>query len=753
MYFLQKILVVLFILISGSLKAGEVTDLYENEEFDAAYRLGYAQALNGDPESLFIIGKILIGGEGSSEENVKKGLKFIKFAADDNYQKAIIFSAEAYEEGELIKQNNDIALKYYERCAENGSLKCKKKRDKLYIKLTGEISKKTCKTYNKKDKKLANKIARCIVSGYLEGNASSYYLISFDKGNTNDFIRAANRMLKPDSDANLKILIKKLPEFYRKAKKTHIKKLSNTAKKYGYDFKSCNIKIEKKDRLGFNKNKNKGNVEACVFAAIAGDSEASAVVAKWWRDGLKGLPKDKNIAKIMIKKATSGKRVNYAGVLKSLENNPREHFIQARKFIETSPISKKIVAKELKFEARLIAAGKELDFAKEARDIAFVLSNVNWLGLKSTALADIHLLYYTEYQQYKEIASSLKVKDNFKKIPFSKDLYIKLVRAKNENAGELALKFLKQKMLEDCKALEYASESDSVSNEYLRKAQKKMGNRCMQIAGSSKKSMEELMMEAEIDFERKRTLIENRLNANKPCLDYKIFLKNKHRLSTNADYLEINLKKLNKKCAKNEAVIYEKAKEAYFSGNYDEAHDLSEQSCKLKKSTGCEILASIIKDQKSIRSQRMDLNKVKGRVIYYLEKGHASNDDKSTAMLYDLYNQAPLLSAYSNFSMAEKYIGILSNKKSTAARVRQKADCFSNRKVDIVKFFSNDCRPVCIWAEEEFMSKNKEEKYDIASLNAIEDITNNPICCPEGAGQCSKKKSKKSNISNFKPNQ
>ena len=47
MNFLQKILVVLFILISGSLKAGEITDLYENEEFDAAYRLGYAEALNG----------------------------------------------------------------------------------------------------------------------------------------------------------------------------------------------------------------------------------------------------------------------------------------------------------------------------------------------------------------------------------------------------------------------------------------------------------------------------------------------------------------------------------------------------------------------------------------------------------------------------------------------------------------------------------------------------------------------------------
>ena len=133
MNFLQKILVVLFILISGSLKAGEVTDLYENEEFDAAYRLGYAKALNGDTESLFIIGKILIGGDGSSEENVKKGLKFIKSAAKDDYQKAIIFLATNYEEGSFSKQNNKLALKYYEKCAENGSSKCKKKRDNYKI--------------------------------------------------------------------------------------------------------------------------------------------------------------------------------------------------------------------------------------------------------------------------------------------------------------------------------------------------------------------------------------------------------------------------------------------------------------------------------------------------------------------------------------------------------------------------------------------------------------------------------------------
>ena len=38
-------------------------------------------------------------------------------------------------------------------------------------------------------------------------------------------------MLKPDAGANLMVLIKKLPDFYRKANKTQIKKLSNINRK------------------------------------------------------------------------------------------------------------------------------------------------------------------------------------------------------------------------------------------------------------------------------------------------------------------------------------------------------------------------------------------------------------------------------------------------------------------------------------------------------------------------------------------
>ena len=118
--------------LSSSLNAGEVNDLYENEQFDAAYRAGYAKALTGDAESKFIIGQIFLNGYGSSEQNTNKGLKFIKSAADeDEYLKAIIFLAKNYEEGEYTKKNDKLALKYYEKCSEAGSSQCKKKRNKF----------------------------------------------------------------------------------------------------------------------------------------------------------------------------------------------------------------------------------------------------------------------------------------------------------------------------------------------------------------------------------------------------------------------------------------------------------------------------------------------------------------------------------------------------------------------------------------------------------------------------------------------
>ena len=745
MNFLQKILVVLFILISGSLKAGEVTDLYENEEFDAAYRLGYAKALNGDPESLFIIGKILIGGEGSSEENVKKGLKFVKSAADDDYQKAIIFLAINYEEGEFSKQNNKLALKYYEKCAENGSSKCKKKRDKLYIKLSGAISKKACKSYNKRDKKLANKIARCIVSGHLEGNASSYYLISFDKGNTNDFIKAANRMLKPKSGANLNPLVQKLPEFYEKASDKQINKLSKIANKYGYDFKSCNIK---KSKLGF---KSKGNPLSCVFAAIAGDTQASPIVAKWWRDGDKGLPKSREMGLAMMKNAETGDNVNYAAILKGLEDNPKDHFKKAKSFLLSSPLSKKIIGKELKLEAELLAAEAPFEFTEDPKDIGVVLGHIDWNVLKPKIIAKLIYLFKTDYKdEIPNVISSSIVIKNMKEIQFSKKLFVELIKQKDSS---YAHKFLKERIFGDCDALKYAlnnKNSHKIPIETIQQAQMMTGTKCIQIPSKNKKSMDILMKQAEIDFDANKVPIELSLKVNNPCPNYNQFLQNKNRIGLKVDLLDVDFNKLNKQCVKDTAVLYERAQQAYFKKNFDLAHKLSKQSCNAKNAKGCELIASILQRRQSSAAKRFAFNETGPAMINYLKKGHKAKDDKSSAMLFDLYNQNPITSQTSNFKEAQKLIDYLSTRESVAAQVRVKIDCFSNREMNPLNALFKSCNDICIWARDEL---SNEELYDVATFRTIQNTADNTTCCPEGSGQCTKKRSKKSNISNSSSNQ
>ena len=60
------------------------------------------------------------------------------------------------------------------------------------------------------------------------------------------------------------------------------------------------------------------------------------------------------------------------------------------------------------------------------------------------------------------------------------------------------------------------------------------------------------------------------------------------------------------------------------------------------------------------------------------------------------------------------------------------------------------CNDICIWARDEL---SNEELYDVATFRTIQNTADNTTCCPEGSGQCTKKRSKKSNISNSSSNQ
>ena len=124
----KKILVILFMsLLPNATLANNASDLYNNEDYDAAYRAAYADALLGDPESSFIIGQILIDGKGSANENISKGIEFIKSSAKSDYLKAVDFLAVNYEEGKYSSENKTLALEYYEQAEKLGNKEAEKK--------------------------------------------------------------------------------------------------------------------------------------------------------------------------------------------------------------------------------------------------------------------------------------------------------------------------------------------------------------------------------------------------------------------------------------------------------------------------------------------------------------------------------------------------------------------------------------------------------------------------------------------------
>ena len=243
------------------------------------------------------------------------------------------------------------------------------------------------------------------------------------------------------------------------------------------------------------------------------------------------------------------------------------------------------------------------------------------------------------------------------------------------------------------KRLSLVTEKSNVDIDILQQAQKNIGSKCMtNVADSSKKSMKILLMEAEIDFERKKVLIENRLNMKKSCSDYASFLKHQSLISDNINELNIDFKKLNTRCKKEPYVLYERANKAYNKGKYDLAHKLSAQSCNSKKAIGCELLGILIKKELSKIAMGIPANQKRGKIIYYLEKGHKAGDDKSSAMLFDIYNGGFL---FGNVEKANKLIDYLSSRESKAAEIRLKLDCLSNRENNPLKFL---CRNVRVYA-------------------------------------------------------
>ena len=726
---LKKLLILLFLFsFPNALLAKNVSEFYQNEDYDAAYRSGYAEALSGDPESSFILGKILIDGKGSANKNVNKGIQFIISAAESDYLKAVVFLAEDYEEGNYSSPNKSRALKYYEQAENLGYKKARKKVTELRIALSGAISKKSCVRYNKNDKKNFYNIGQCIVRNYLEGNASSYFLKAFDNGNKGAYLLASNRMLK-EKDINLMPLVKRIPEFKRKASRSQKDKFVNQIKKYGYDGSFCGEpkkKSSKKNMFAKSKPSTGVNYAACALAAEAGDPVAMPLAYEWWNNGSQGFPKAKKYAQQLIENLESNEDADIASILRKFEDDPKKHFKKSMEYIKSTPLSQKIVGKELKLEIGLIANGDALSFASSYRDIADVIEYVDWNSVQPSVLAKFYHIYNLDLleQEHNGELDTPRVMKNLKKIPF-KEAFVRDLGSL-ENGGSLAYNFITSVIYDDCKALDYATKKIDTLNipvDIIQDAQANLINKCnLKVANLS---MKELLDKAFRDPESVKVPIENILNKKNrlDCNAYNDFLKyNRNKLSD----FDIDYDKNNEICATFPVVSYNLSTNAYSKEAFDEAYEYARKGCVNEEhpSRGCDLLALMIIEGKSSEGSDMTYDQKMQEAIGYLTVGHEKGDINSTAFLYDIVNKPMLFSPYADSQMAKDLLPDLEKSEELSAKIQIKNNCFS---ADPIKRLLTNCRPVCAWAKR----KNQSKEIDMVSRHLLKSILKRPDCNPQ----------------------
>lgn len=700
--------------------AAEVSKLFSQGSYDTAFRVGYADALGGDPESSYIIGRILVEGKGSGKENISKGIDFLKSSANSNYLKAVEFLAINYDEGQFTSENSSLALKYYEQAGKLGSKKAKKKIKELRIALFGKISKKSCETYNKKDKKNYFNVAQCIARNFLDGNASSYYLMAFDNGNSGAYLLAAQRMLKAQN-IDLMPLAIRIPDFRSKANKSQKEKFIKLINNYGYDESFCG-KVVKKNRFSKETQSN-GNNAACALAAEAGDQVASTKVYEWWKNGTNGFPRKIKYAERLLNKLEVNDDVDIAELLKKYEDDPRLHFQKAMEFINTNKFNKKIVSKELKLELKLIAENKIDEFAKEYRDIADVIEYVDWEFVDSDVLAKFYLFYMKELKEEDDLLTTPRVKKNIKKIPYKKSFISSLSSLKG--GGRLANEFLNTAIFNDCDALNYAlknRDSLDLSYETVLDARDQSLNRC--TFNQEKKSMEDLLKIAKSELDTVKTFIERRLNQSLPCLDYDEFLKyNRNNLRD----FDVDYDSLNDQCSAFPVVAVKLATKLYENKFYDEAYDYSLKGCDSEehpsKSEGCDLLALIIIKGQTTNTEDMNFDERMAEALNYLNIGHEKGDIKSSAFLHDISDQFILFSTHADPDLAAEILPLLKKSRSVQAKLQIRKKCF---RQDPIKRVFNSCAKHCSWAKR--ISKSKGT--DPVTLHLLEPIFKDQACSP-----------------------
>ena len=204
---ISAITLLLLFLATPSFATEQGLKLFEQQNYDAAFRASFASALRGDARSQYVIGRILISGLGSSETNTTDGLDFLEKAARQSFIDAAIFLADEYEAGGKVDPSKRKALDYLLIAQSSGASGIAQRSLDLTISVEGAVVKRLW-LYSPNDENGNERIARCIEGSLREGSPGRFWLAAYD-GNANALIRATQYLLDPlnTADYDPKVLL------------------------------------------------------------------------------------------------------------------------------------------------------------------------------------------------------------------------------------------------------------------------------------------------------------------------------------------------------------------------------------------------------------------------------------------------------------------------------------------------------------------------------------------------------------------
>ena len=691
--------------------ANNASNYFQDKNYDAAFRAAYSDALEGDAQSQFIIGKIIMNGFGSSEQKINDGARLIIDASTSGLLDATIYLAKNYESGEVFDKNLGKALRYYKKAKEQGASGLNNKILKLTQNTSGSSSKSSCQMYSPKDRSRVKDLIECHNKGYLAGSIGRYYIWNYeDTKDVQNILNAAKFLANEQSEHyNPDLLIKYIPAFRLGANQSQTNKWQDYFNNGKNNADNC---ASKTDGFGFT---SELDVNKCIFAAEANFVDAIITTSQWWANGEHGLPRNLEYSQFQVSSLDG--RGSPALQLIPLKEDAKSHYIKLVEILTESPFALENLRDELEVEVKAIINGETHIFSavsetryRNVDGVKFVLSNVNYDALSFETYSKVHrFIHYNKTALEYGFDKDQNILNNLYSGEFSSDIF----KISFADSKPNAITYLEKFIDSDCNALALAIENvERINPDLLNLAQSSIT--CDEsLVGNPASLLEDLF----------------KSNPNRAIDQLSTYLS--ARDDQFCSYFEkyIGAKEAYKKLPSIDAVLEEEAKDScmsksgpvsnfygkrdYFKEKYSSAYEKFEFACESAVGEACGYQAYIYEYKKFAGNKKeTDALARRTKATSFARRGCDLDDEFACMIKYDLYGRGLNLLSEEKALEREKILTRFINLGSPNAEIRLNGRCVE--KIGFLVDCKKECRAIqriVDTQELDFVTKEKSRKY------------------------------------------